>query len=200
MLVEAIIWLWTTVLFPSPIGRCDPADGPKLHWTRAERQEARDMANDSVRARGARPIFIAFLDSAGIRESSAIASRWHDGHAGLGMHGINITTHRKRWPSPLNPAICSPRVSAAIVQDIAYDCIKRHGVTTPWESQACYAGRFECTPNGHGKCTSAMQDKTTAAICDRMQRRGFSCHAPMTLRDLGLRMTLDERTALEVTR
>ena len=45
-----------------------------------------------------------------------------------------------------------------------------------------------------------MQDKTTAAICDRMQRRGFSCHEPMTHKDLGRRMTLDERMALEVTR
>lgn len=198
--MNAFIWLWTTVMFPSPIGRCDPIDGPKLHWTRAERQDARDMANDSVRARGARPIFVAYLDSATIRESSALASRWHDNGAGLGLNGVNITTHAKRWPTPLNPAICSPRVSAAVFQDIARDCITRHGASTAWEQQACYGGRFECTPNGKGTCTGPMQDRTTSAICDRMAKRGFSCHAPMTLKDLGRRMTLDERMALEVAR
>jgi hypothetical protein len=200
MLVNAFIWLWVNVMFPSPIGRCDPAPDDKLHWTRAERQQAREMANDSVRARGARPVFVAYLDSVTIRESSAFASRWHDKGAGLGLHGINITTHRKRWPTPLNPAICSPRVSAAIVQDIAYDCINRHGASTPWELQACYSGRFECCVTGSGTCTGAMQDRTTSAICERMQRRGFGCHDPITLKDLGRRMTLDERLALEVTR
>jgi hypothetical protein len=196
MLVDAFIWLWVNVMFPGPIGRCDPAPGDKLHWTTAERQEARDMANESVRARGARPIFVAYLDSVTIRESSAFASRWHDGGAGLGMHGINITTHRKRWPTPLNPAICSPRVSAAIVQDIAADCLTRHGASTAWELQACFAGRFQCTPNGEGECTGPMQDRTTSAICERMQNRGFRCHGPITLKDLGRRMTLDERLAL----
>lgn len=192
-MVDAFIWLWVNVMFPSPIGRCDPAPDDKLSWTRAERQEAREMANDSVRARGGRPIFVAYLDSVTIRESSAFASRWHDGGAGLGMHGINITTHRKRWPTPLHPAICDPRVSAAIVQDIAYDCMMRLGASTAWELQSCFGGRLECTPNGKGTCTGEMQDRTTSAICDRMQRRGFNCHDAITLKDLGRRMTRDER-------
>lgn len=202
MLVDAFIWLWVNVIFPSPIGRCDPAPDDKLHWTRSERQEAREMANDSVRARGARPIFVAFLDSGCIRESSAFASRWHDEGAGLGMHGVNITSHRKRWPSPLNPAICNPRVSASVVQDIAYDCIKRHGARNAWEIQACYAGRFECIGkvSKSGKvCTGRQQDATTDAICGPMHTRGFDCHEDLiTLKDLGRRMTMDER--LEVTR
>ena len=192
-LVEILFLLLQT--YQSPIGKCDPVDGPKIEWTRAERQEARDMANDSVRERGAKRIFVAFLDSATIRESKAIASRWHDGGAGLGMHGVNITTHAKRWPTPLHPAICNPRVSAAIVQDIAYDCIKRHKAKNTWQLQACYAGRFECIGNVNSKpCTGDMQDRTTDAICGRMQARGFDCHEdPITVRDLGRKMTMAER-------
>ena len=84
-------------IYQSPIGKCDPPDGERLQWTRAERQAARDMANDSVRGRGASPAFVAFLDSVTVRESSAAASRWHDNGAGLGMHGVNISTHASRF-------------------------------------------------------------------------------------------------------
>jgi hypothetical protein len=182
-------------IYQSPIGRCDPVDGPKLTWTRADRQAARDMANSSVRERGASSHFVAFLDSVTIRESSAMASRWHDGRAGLGLHGVNITTHRKRWPSPLNPAVCDPRVSAAIVQDIAHVAVSKYGATSAWEIQAVFAGRFECIGDGvDGKtCTGRQQDRTTSAICERMTQRGFSCHAPISLAQLGRRMTLDEK-------
>ena len=184
-------------IYLSPVGKCDPVGGERLDWTRAERQAARDMANDSVRDRDAEPIFVAFLDSATIRESSAAASRWHDGGVGLGLNGINIETHAKRWPTPLHPAICDPRVSAAIVQDISHDCVRRHGASTPWELQACFAGRFECIGNGvQGKqCTGEQQDRTTSAICDRMERRGFGCHQMITLRQLGRRLTLEEKRA-----
>lgn len=177
-------------IYQSPIGRCDPKDGQKLEWTQAERDTAREMANESVRARGASPIFIAFLDAATTRESDGAASRWHDGNTGLGMHGINITVHKKRWPYPLNPAVCNPRVSAAIVQDISHDCITRHGASNPWELQTCFAGRFECTPNYKGKkiCTGVQQDRTNRAICKPMSRGEFDCWDPITLEDLGERM------------
>lgn len=197
MLVNAFIWLWVNVMFPSPIGRCDPAPDDKLSWTRAERQQAREMARDSVMERGARRNFVDYLNAATTRETDGEASRWHDDGTGLGMHGVNITTHAKRWPTPLNPAICSPRVSAAVVQDIAHDCITKHKARSFWEVQACYAGRFECVGLGNGKpCTGGMQDRTTDAICTRMK----GCHDPITLKDLGRRMTRDERLALEVTR
>jgi hypothetical protein len=190
-LIQIIILLMQ--IYQSPSGKCDPVDGPRLEWSRGERKAARDMANDSVRERGASPIFIAFLDSVTIRESSAFASRWHDHGTGLGLHGINIKTHRKRWPSPLNPAICNPRVSAAIVQDIAHDAITRHGATSAWDIQAVFAGRFECVGIGEKTCTGEMQDRTTSAICDRMEKRGFGCYDPITKRDLGRRMTRDEK-------
>lgn len=179
----------------SPIGRCDPANGPKLEWTDAERLAARRMANTSVRERGASPIFISFLNAATTRETHGAASRWHDGGAGLGMHGVNIKVHAKRWPTPLNPAVCDPRVSAAIVQDISHDCITRHGASNPWELQACYAGRFECTANYRGKkiCTGEMQDRTYEAVCGRMAKDGFGCWDRLELEDLGRRMPREER-------
>ena len=196
MTVDLIIWMWSLFTPISPIGQCD-SDTERLAWTDAERQEAREMATESLRERGARPIFLAFVDAATIRETHGVASRWQDGGTGLGLHGINITTHAKRWPTPLSPAICWPQVSAAIVQDIAHDCAVRHGASTPWELQACYAGRFECIGDGGGKeCTARQQDQTTWAICGPMEARGFSCHQPITAKDLGRRIPQAERKAL----
>lgn len=156
------------------------------------------MANESVRARGAAPIFIAYLDAATTRETHGAASRWHDGGDGLGMHGVNITVHAKRWPTSLNPAVCDPRVSAAIVQDIAFDAINRHGAVTPWDLQAVFAGRFECAPAYQGEkiCTGKQQDRTNEAVCSRMKEfdRGefdkgdFDCWDAISLKDLGQRM------------
>ena len=182
----------------SPIGKCDPVGGPRLKWTKAQRQEARERALDSLRERGARPVFIAYVDAVIVRESSAAASRWHDKGTGLGLGGINVTTHAHRWPAPLVPALCTPEISAAVIQDIADDILRRHKAATVWELQAGYAGRFECIGDGRGGvCTGAMQDRTTSAICSRIERRGFDCYARITRKDLGRRLTRRER--LEMT-
>lgn len=142
MLIDALLLLWGLFAIPSPIGTCDPP-GERIAWTRAERQEVRRIVQRTGREMGAKPVFLMYLDAVTVRESSGAASRWHDHGTGLGAHGVNITTHAHRWPEPLNPAICDPGVSTMVVQDIARDCIVRHGASSIWELQACYSGRFE---------------------------------------------------------
>ena len=138
------------------------------------------MANDSVRARGARPIFVAYLDSVAIRESSAFASRWHDDGTGLGMHGLNV----KYFGEGRN--LCDPRESAEVVQGIARRAITKHGAENAFDIQAVFAGRMECSGRVTEKtCTGEMQDRTHRAICGRMEARGFSCFDRIRLEDIG---------------
>lgn len=180
MLIDWFIFLAVSMTgLGSPIGQCDPVDGPKLKWTKAQRQEAREMALDHLKAKGARPVFLAFVDAATIRESSGAASRRHDGNTGLGLHGLNERYHGA------GRNLCDPRESADGVRDLIARCITRHKVSNVWEAQACFAGRFECIADAPGDCTPAMQDRTTNAICGRMAARGFNCFAPISLGDLG---------------
>jgi len=163
----------------SPIGHCDPIDGPKLEWTRAERMEAREMARDYLKATGAEPVFLAFADSAAVRESSGAASRRHDENTGLGMHGLNVRYFGK------GRNLCNPVESAEAVRGIAGRAITKYGAKTAWDVHAVFSGRIECV-TGKGECTGAMQDRTTSAICSRMAHRGFDCHTPIRESDLGL--------------
>ena len=104
------------------------------------------------------------------------------------------TGHADKWVGPTVPAFCDPRVSALIVQTIAHRAISRYGAKNAWDIQAVFAGRFECVGLGNGKtCTGAMQDRTYNAICSRMKRRGFDCHDPITVEDLGPKIPLRER-------
>ena len=195
MVIDLIIWLWSLGAFPSPIGQCDPP-GERLEWTRSERNEVRRIVQDTATHLGASYTFRMYLDAVTVRESSGAASRWHDGGAGLGAHGVNLSIHASRWPEPLNPAICDPRVSTMVVQDLAASCIARRGASTIWELQSCFAGRTECIGGNPGTCTPEMMDRTTSAICSRMEQRGVECHARITLKDLGLLTPLAERPAM----
>lgn len=195
MTVDAIIWVWSLFASAPLIGQCDPIDGPKLEWTRAERNEVRRIVQDTGSALGASFTVRAYLDAVTVRESSGAASRWHDAGSGLGAHSVNITTHAKRWPAPLNPAICRPVVSTMVVQDTARDCIVRHSAATILDLQACFAGRFECMEayTGTKTCAGEQQDRTSSAICGRMEARQSSCQAEISLKDLGQLTPLADR-------
>jgi len=177
VIVHLIKWLWLSVFAYSPIGKCD-THTDRLEWTRAQRQEAREMASDYLRETGAAPIFVAFVDEVGQRETSWTPSRWHDEGTGLGMHGLNV----RYFGEGVN--LCDPRESAEVVRNIARRAITKYGAKSAWEIQAIFAGRHECV-TGVGMCSGWMQDKTTAAICGRMEHRGFACHDSITERDLG---------------
>jgi len=180
MLIWWALRIWTAYAHPEEVFPCDPVDGPRIEWTAEQRKATRELARIEWRRKGASGIALAFLDSAGERESGYAPSRRHDGNTGLGMHGMSI----RYFGGDGN--MCDPRDSAFRFWALSKACT--HMGNTPWDLQACVAGRFECTPTYKGPktCTQAQQDRTTEAICGRMERRGYSCHGPITRKDLGL--------------
>lgn len=184
MLARFLIRLWLAWTGDPSQFPCDPVEGPAREWTRGQRQGARELATAHLRARGARPNFLAFVDAATIRESSGRPSVRHDGGAGVGLHGLNVRYHGA------GRNLCDPRESAEAVRELARRCIRKYGdgyALVAWDLQACYAGRFECIggPRNLGTCTTEQQDRTTSAICSRMEARGFSCYVPIHESDLG---------------
>ena len=50
-MIEWLAFLVSAMLgTTSPIGKCDPIDGPKLHWSRADRQQLRAEIQDAAPA------------------------------------------------------------------------------------------------------------------------------------------------------
>ena len=45
--------------YQSPIGSCDPVDGPRIEFSRHDRQQVRRMVRRAGRDLGAAPIFLA---------------------------------------------------------------------------------------------------------------------------------------------
>ena len=199
-MIEWISFLVSAMLgTSSPIGKCDPIDGPKLHWSRADRKQLRRDIQDAAIEMGASPVFRAYLDAVAVRESSMKGSRWHDGGKGLGAFGLNLESHADKWPgTDEHPAFCNPRASTVVVQAIAHGCLDKFshgtGALVAWDLQACFAGRFECI-GIEDECTAEQQDRTTSAICSRMEARGFGCYEPISKKDLGPLVPMNQRRA-----
>jgi len=179
MLIWWALRIWTAYANPEDVFVCDPVDGPRLEWTAEQRKAVRELSVIEWRRQGAKGPALAYIDAVTVRESSGAPSRWHDDGTGLGAHGLNV----EYFGEGVN--LCDPRKSADRALSIARAAVMRYGAKTPWDVQAVFAGRHECV-TGVGRCTGAMQDRTTEAICGRMERRGYSCHEPVTREDLGL--------------
>ncbi len=179
MLIWWVLRIWTAYAHPEEVFLCDPVDGPRIKWTAEQRKAVRQLSVIEWRRQGAKGPALAYIDAVTVRESSGAPSRWHDDGTGLGAHGLNV----RYFGEGVN--LCDPRKSADRALSIARAAVLRYGAKTPWDVQAVFAGRHECV-TGVGRCTGAMQDRTTAAICGRMEDRGYSCHAPLTREDLGL--------------
>jgi len=183
----------------SPIGKCDPVDGPALQFTQAERRAVRQRIRRACKATGAAPIVCAYHDAVTVRESSGRSSVRHrlgKGENGVGPQGLSIVSHADKWPGPADPDFCVPEVSFVVTHEIVHKAVTRYGARNLWDVQAVFAGRFGCVGDGSsGTCTNVQQDKTTSAICGRMQARGFDCYAPIGRRELGQRIAKRDRAA-----
>jgi len=174
-----LIRIWAALVDPSELFACDPVEGPRIYWNKTQREGARQLALEHMKARGAKPVFLAFLDSAGERETGWRPSRRHDENTGLGMHGMS-----ERYFGARIENMCDPRQTAEELASIWRRAVKRYGARTPWDVHAVFAGRHECV-TGVGECSGWMQDQTTRSICPYMQARGFDCYQPINLADAG---------------
>jgi hypothetical protein len=181
--------IWSALADPTTLFPCDASTdkADRIAWTRGQRQGARELALEHLKAKGTSRTFRVFVDIATIRESSGAPSRQHDDGNGMGLHGLNVRLHAR------GRNLCDPRQSAEAVRDLARRCITRYGVTTLWGLQSCYGGRLGCTPRGPGKCTQGMMERTDKALTCRPNdkgesiktRYGITCEHPISLKDLG---------------
>jgi hypothetical protein len=185
----------------SPIGRCDAADGStKVRWTEADRKEVRRRVKRACQKLGAAPIVCAYYDAVVVRESSGMASvRHHQGknENGLGPMGLSLQWHRDKWPGKdEDPAFCTPEVSLAVAHAIVWRSFTRYHAESFLDVQAIYGGRWACHTDpqtGKRSCFADPNQRTVDSVCSRMKARGYSCHAIVTKRDLGKKLSFGER-------
>jgi hypothetical protein len=189
---------------PSPIGLCDSADGSaRVEWTAEQAMEVRRRVKRACRQElHASPIVCAFYDAVVVRESSGRASRRHTlgkNEFGLGPMGINLASHRDKWPGrDEDPALCTPEASLMVAHAIVWRAVKRYHAESPLDVQAIYSGRWTCHTDpdtGDRRCLADPNDRTVSAICSRMRDRGFSCYDFISRDDLGQHVPLRERRA-----
>lgn len=192
MIVDAIIWLWTAMFFVSPIGKCDPVNGPKVEYSAADRAEYYARIRASSIAHGESPITQAYWDAVTERESHGRGAVRHtkgERENGLGGLGLGYI-HHKKWPGPWDD-MCTPEYAHATARVIAQIAIDKYGAKNILDIQAVYAGRMGCVGRT-GDCPGWQQDMTSK-ICPRMAKRKFSCTTPITAKDFGVRVPYSER-------
>ncbi len=190
--MDVLLLMWAS-FFASPIGQCEPLEGPRLKFTKAERAEvkARNMA--AAEAMGWGPIFVAYFDAVAEREASYNPSVRHQlgrKENGLGLHGLGYI-HRKKWPGDWRD-MCTPEASLVVASEIAWIAVDKWGAESIWDVQHVFAGRLACV-GGPGKCTQEQMDRTTSAICERMELRDFSCNTELEDDWMAPRVPLNRR-------
>lgn len=181
------------------IGQCNPRSGAAFRWTKEVRQETRARVKHACRASGSSPLVCAFADAVVIRESSGrpgVRHRRGQGEDGLGAMGLNLASHRDKWPGKdEDPMFCQPEVSFAVAHEIIWRAFTRYQARNFLEVQAIYSGKWDCwkDPKGRRQCRAAPTHRTVKSICRRMEMRGFSCYDPITRKDLGRRTKKRDR-------
>ena len=192
VVVKLLLLMWAS-FFKSPIGDCEPVDGPRLEFTPAERAEVKRRNIAAAEAMGWGPIFVAYFDAVAERESTYNPSVRHGlgkNENGLGLHGLGYI-HRTKWPGPWED-MCVPENSLMVASEIVWIAVYKYGAENLWDVQHVFAGRLACV-GAPGECTGEMQDRTTSAICGRMSSRGFSCNARLLGWGMAPRVPLNDR-------
>ncbi len=194
ILVRLFLVWWTQFVFPTPIGQCDPVEGPEVVFSDADRLEVYERVRAYSKARGDSQTAQAFFLAVAQRESHGRASVRHtrgDGENGLGPLGLNRRSHRAKWPGAWED-VCTPEVSVEIAHAIAWLAVDKYRARTFLEVQAIYSGRWVKTDKGWRADPS---DRTVRLICPRMRKLGKSCDTLISGRDLGARVALGDRPA-----
>lgn len=184
---------------PSPIGQCDPVAGPRVEFSKADRERVFDRIEASCLAAGDSPIICAYFDMVTFRESRGRASVRHtraEGENGLGPLGLSLRWQRHRWPGEADPDFCTPEVSYAVAREVAIKAIAHYHAQSVLDIQAVYSGRWRCFETQKGReCYADPSDHTVAITCPGMKRRGFSCNTAIGRKALGKRIPKRDRLA-----
>lgn len=178
------------------IGQCDPDDGPRLVWSREQRREARARAKAACRALGASRLVCAWVDVAGLRESSwrpSVRHRRGPNEDGLGILGLDKRSHRDKWPGDPEPAWCTPEASVIVALHIARRAITRWDAQNVSDIQAVFA--FRTIRTDEGELLVAKDHRADERLCKAMRARGFGCRTPVKLKDVGRWVPVKDRPA-----
>lgn len=181
------------------MGTCDPVEGPRPKWSKEARMETRKRVRRACKATKASPALCAFADAVVVRESSGRAGVRHTlgaGENGLGAMGLNIASHRDKWPGQdEDPMFCVPEVSFAVVHAILWRAVTRYHASDWVDVQAIYSGRWQCNEGEDGvrRCFADSDERTARLICSRMAGRGHDCYEPILPKHLGRKIPFGQR-------
>lgn len=184
----------------SPIGLCDPVDGPRVEFTAAHREEVQARARRTCDAIGASGTVCDWIDTVVYRESRGRSSVRHtraEGENGLGPMGLSLKWHAGKWTGNADPDFCTPEVSVVVAFAIAWIAVTRYHAESVLDIQAVYSGRtgHYIRPNGRKWYYADPNDHTQAITCPGMKKRGSSCNTPVSRKDLGQRLAKRDRAA-----
>lgn len=202
---------------------CDSREGPRAAWSAPEKARTRARVRKACQSLDAAPILCAYADAIVVRESfggaASVRHQLGKNEDGLGPMGLSIHWHRDKWPGDdEDPAFCTPEASFIVAHEIFWRAVERYGADSIADIQDVYAGRFICRevdvwrrirwlenlprigpviqrwlPRPEKKCFPRRSARSEDAICSRMARRGFNCHARITVDDLGRRIKIGDR-------
>lgn len=183
-------------------GLCDPKTGERGKYSKTQRADTHARVRFTARRLRWSPIMLAWLSVRTTSESSGRAGVRHTkgkGENGLGALGLNLASHRGKWPGEADPDFCVPEVSTVVMAEVAWIAVIKYGAKNAVQIQAVVGGRghcdlvslpgerrkYECSAPSHYQ--DARHRAQKAHLCNGMARRGFSCMAPISARDLGRR-------------
>lgn len=190
-------------------GMCDPVTGERGKYTKAQRRETYNRVRFTARQRlKMRPIMVAWMSVRTTTESSGRQGVRHTqgkGENGLGAHGLNLASHKGKWPGKADPDFCAPEVSTVVLAEVAWIAVTKYKARSIVEIQAVVGGRGKCDlvsapgERRRYRCwapshyTEPRHIKQRDRLCRSMRRRGFSCWAHVSHLDLGRRLRKHER-------
>jgi hypothetical protein len=185
------------LVLATPIGTCDPVDGPPIRWSAEQRDEVRSRVRATCRAMKAPALTCAWLDAVGDRESAWRPSVRHvlgRNENGLGVLGLSKRWHAAKWPEPPEPAFCSPEASVIVALDIVRRAQVRWGARDLRDVNAVFAGRFRCVEEeGRRECFIERDVARDRDVCRRLELRGVDCRAPLPMRAGGRVVPVHQR-------
>lgn len=188
--------LLTLTLTLHPTARCDAPGGPVSRTGTLATLEDRTRLRAACEAVGGSPLYCAYVDAVGLRESSWRRGVRHDNGAdadgreerGLGILGLSVRWHHDKWPGDPDPDWCQPEASFAVLHAIAWRAVDRWHARDLAEVQAVYGGHWRCSASAGRRTCELLGYPSEGRLHGMLRRRGHSAYTPISARDLGERL------------